>query len=580
MSSTSALDASTQAVSPALIMTLPSGSPQGSALPRRFAAACFAREVAMFQPSELRRPGESRALRRTPFHPAGVSSGRKPAPRIAIMSRPAGSRRTGHIVVCGDDSLAVRLVEELRRLDERVVAVVPSADNEVGSEIAARGAELVVGVSPHVHLLRRAGVATARAIAIVHEDDVGNIQTALAAEELNPGLRIVLRMFNSGLGQHLERLFGNGVALSASGMAAPAFVSAAMGESGVQYVEVAGRVLAAGPRGAVSGVPVAVLADTSGSRTTLLPPAGNVVLAPAGAASRRQRARHAFGALAAARQLIDRRLRLVLAAFAGLALVTTLLFAGRFGWYDAISLVTATGSPNLNLESQPLPLRIAAAAVQLLGLVVVVLVGARLVRVLGGVRGKLSSHIVVCGLGNVGVKVVQTLRQRGMPVVAVERNEDRSTVATARRLGAAVVIGDATLDETLRSAQVQRCRAVIAVTSDDVANLEAGLVARGHNPDARIVLRLFDTELAGQVDRKMGLGISRSVSILAAPSFAAAVLEQRVTAMIPVNRRVLLTTEVSVEPGSAAGGAAVSTLDQEGAVRVLAVRSGTGRWEW
>jgi len=505
------------------------------------------------------------------------------------MSRPAGSRRTGHIVVCGDDSLAVRLVEELRRLDERVVAVVPSAEDEVGSEIAARGAELVVGVSPHVHLLRRAGVATARAIAIVHEDDVGNIQTALAAEELNPGLRIVLRMFNSGLGQHLERLFGNGVALSASGMAAPAFVSAAMGESGVQYVEVAGRVLAAGPRGAVSGVPVAVLADTSGSRTTLLPPAGNVVLAPAGAASRRQRARHAFGALAAARQLIDRRLRLVLAAFAGLALVTTLLFAGRFGWYDAISLVTATGSPNLNLESQPLPLRIAAAAVQLLGLLVValltavvvdVLVGARLVRVLGGVRGKLSGHIVVCGLGNVGVKVVQTLRQRGMPVVAVERNEDRSTVATARRLGAAVVIGDATLDETLRSAQVQRCRAVIAVTSDDVANLEAGLVARGHNPDARIVLRLFDTELAGQVDRKMGLGISRSVSILAAPSFAAAVLAQRVTALIPVNRRVLLTTEVSVEPGSAAGGAAVSTLDQEGAVRVLAVRSGTGRWEW
>src|SRR6266498_4134896 len=264
----------------------------------------------------------------------------------------------------------------------------------------------------------------------------------------------------------------------------------------------------------------------------------------------------------------------------------------------ATSRMASTVSPTwsrMNAEpldehfKDPLPLRIAAAAVQLLGLLVValltavvvdVLVGARLVRVLGGVRGKLSGHIVVCGLGNVGVKVVQTLRQRGMPVVAVERNEDRSTVATARRLGAAVVIGDATLDETLRSAQVQRCRAVIAVTSDDVANLEAGLVARGHNPDARIVLRLFDTELAGQVDRKIGLGISRSVSILAAPSFAAAVLEQRVTAMIPVNRRVLLTTEVPVEPGSAAGGAAVSTLDQEGAVRVLAVRSGTGRWEW
>jgi voltage-gated potassium channel Kch len=506
------------------------------------------------------------------------------------MSRPPiRARRSGHIVVCGDDSLAVRLVEELRRLDERVVAILPSADDEVGTEIAALGAEVVVGVAPHEHALRRAETQTARAVAIVHEDDVGNIQTALAAEELNPGLRIVLRMFNAGLGHHLERLFGNGVALSASGMAAPAFVAAAMGESGVEYIEMADRVLAAGPRSVVPGTPIAVLADTVGRETVLLPVTGDMVLAPAGNATRRQRVRRSLSGLAAARQLVDRRLRMVLVAFAGLAAVTTLLFAGRFGWYDAVSLVTATGSPNLDLEQQPLPLRVAAAVVQLLGLLVValmtavvvdVLVGARLVRVLGGVRGKLSDHVVVCGLGNVGIKVVEALRQRGLPVVAVERNEDRSTVATARRVGAAVIIGDATLDETLRSAQVARCRAVIAVTSDDVANLEAGLVAHGHNPSARIVLRLFDADLAAQVDRVMGLGISRSVSFLAAPAFAAAVLEQRVTATIPVNRRVLLATELPVGPGSRADGATLASLDDVGAVRVLAVRPVGGRWEW
>jgi Trk K+ transport system NAD-binding subunit len=396
-------------------------------------------------------------------------------------------------------------------------------------------------------------------------------------------------MFNAGLGHHLERLFTNCSALSASGMAAPAFVAAAMDETGVEYVEVAGRVLAAGPRAAVPGTPVAVLADTGRPETRLLPATGDMVLAPAAGASRRQRARRSLTVVAILRQLIDRRLRLVLAAFAGLAAATALLFAGRFDWYDAISLVTATGSPNLDVERQPLVLRIAAAVVQLLGLVVVALltavvvdalVGARLARVLGGVRGKLTGHLVVCGLGNVGIRVVETLRQRGLPVVAVERNEARSTVVTARRLGAAVVIGDATLEETLRSAQVARCQAVIAVTSDDVANLETGLVARGHNPQARIVLRLFDTELAGQVDRTMGLGVSRSVSFLAAPSFAAAVLEQRVTGMIAVNRRVLLTTEVPVAAGSRADGAALSTVDKEGLVRVLAVRTGAGRWEW
>jgi Trk K+ transport system NAD-binding subunit len=504
------------------------------------------------------------------------------------MSKPA-AQRTGHVVVCGDDTLAVRVVEELSRMDTRVVALLPSAEDEIGTEIAALGAEVLETSSAHEHALRRARVQQARAIVIVHEDDVGNIRIALTAEELNPGLRIVLRMFNAGLGEHLEQLFGNGVAISASGMAAPAFVSAALGETGVQFVEVGDRVLAAGPREHVRGTQLAVLADTTAGEPELLPVTGNLVLGTAGDGSVRQRVHRSLSAVAAVRHLVDRRLRSVLAAFAGLAVGTTLLFSGRFGWYDAISLVTATGSSELDLDDQPLWLRALAAMVQLLGLLVVALltavvvdglVGARLARVLGGVRGRLKDHVVVCGLGNVGVKVVRALRQRGLPVVAVELNEDRPTVPTARRLGAAVVIGDATLEETLRSAQVERARAVIAVTSDDVANLEAGLVAHSRNESARIVLRLFDTGLASQVDRLLGLPVSRSVSFLAAPAFAAAALERRVSATIPVGRRVLLTTELPVAPGCTVDGQLLSTMEQPGAARVLAVRPVGGRWEW
>jgi Trk K+ transport system NAD-binding subunit len=500
------------------------------------------------------------------------------------------AQRPGHVVVCGDDTLAVRVVEELARMDTDVVALLPSAENEIGTDITALGAEVIQTSSAHEQALRKAGILTARSIVIVHEDDVGNIRTALTAEELNPGVRIVLRMFNAGLGEHLEQLFRNGIAISASGMAAPAFVSAALGESSdIQFIEVADRVLVVGPRDRVRGTQLAVLADTAGTEPELLPAVGgDLVLGTAGDGIR-QRARRSLMAVTAVRHLVDRRLRIVLAAFLGLAVATTLAFSGRFGWYDAISLVTATGSPDLHVEDQPTSLRVVAAAVQLLGLLVVALltavvvdglVGARLARVLGGVRGRLRDHVVVCGLGNVGVKVVRALRQRGFTVVAVERQEDRSTVATARRLGAAVVIGDATLEETLRSAQVERARAVIAVTSDDVTNLETGLVAHSRNTGARIVLRLFDAGLATQVDRLLGLPVSRSVSFLAAPAFAAAALERRVSATIPVGRRVLLTAELPVSRGSTVDGAALSTVDKPGQVRVLAVRPAGGRWEW
>jgi voltage-gated potassium channel Kch len=494
----------------------------------------------------------------------------------------------GHVVVCGDDTLAVRVVEELLAMGAEVVALLPTADDEIGTDIAALGAKVLVAGGVQEQSLRKTRIEEARAIVIVHEDDVGNIRTALAAEELNPGIRLVLRMFNAGLGTHLEQLFQDAVAISASGMAAPAFVSAALGESDVQLVEVADRVLVAGPRELVRGSHLTVLADTGGGQPVLLPTRGDLVLGTGGEGIG-QRARRSLAAVAAVRHLVDRRLRAVLAAFLALAIATTLAFSGRFGWYDAISLVTATGSPDLHVEDQPTALRAVAAAAQLLGLVVValltavvvdVLVGARLARVLGGVRGRLSDHVVVCGLGNVGVKVVRALRQRGIQVVVVERDEDRFTVPIARRLGAAVVIGDATLEETQRAAQVERARAVIAVTSDDVANLETGLVAHAANREARIVLRLFDARLATQVDRLLGLSVSRSVSFLAAPAFAAAALERRVSGTIAVGRRVLVTTELPVSAGSIVDGKLLSTMDKSGLARVLAVRPAAGRWDW
>ena len=89
-----------------------------------------------------------------------------------------------------------------------------------------------------------------------------------------------------------------------------------------------------------------------------------------------------------------------------------------------------------------------------------------------------SGHIIVCGLGNVGFRVVEELIRQEERVVAIERKRDNPFISTARRLGVAVIVGDAGVAEVLRQANSGRAKAVVAATDNELANLEVALLAR------------------------------------------------------------------------------------------------------
>ncbi|HZC25785.1 MAG TPA: NAD-binding protein, partial [Actinopolymorphaceae bacterium] len=233
--------------------------------------------------------------------------------------------------------------------------------------------------------------------------------------------------------------------------------------------------------------------------------------------------------------------------------------------------------------------RLLGVAVQLLGLVMMSLVtaaivdafvGASLARSLGVLRGRPRGHMVVAGLGTVGTKVAEQLHERGFNVIGIEGDPHKPGVASARALRIPVLIGDVSNDAILHEARLHRCRALLAVTNDDVANVQAGLYARERNPDARIVLRLFDHDFAARVQERLGLGTTRSVSILAAPAFATKLLQRRIDATVPAGRRVLLVTEVPVGDASPVDGGLLGDLAEPGRVRILAHRAVDGQWVW
>ncbi|MDO9443830.1 MAG: potassium channel protein [Dehalococcoidia bacterium] len=107
-------------------------------------------------------------------------------------------------------------------------------------------------------------------------------------------------------------------------------------------------------------------------------------------------------------------------------------------------------------------------------------------RVRGKVR-KMDGHVIVCGFGRVGAEVARELAARNSPFVIVDKDPEALTASEWPHLPA--VVGDATEEQVLRDAGVERAEALIAAADSDVENTYIVLVARALNPNIFIVAR-------------------------------------------------------------------------------------------
>ncbi len=101
--------------------------------------------------------------------------------------------------------------------------------------------------------------------------------------------------------------------------------------------------------------------------------------------------------------------------------------------------------------------------------------------------GELDRHFVVCGYGQIGVRLTAELAQAGADFVVVERDPARAQAA--RDDGRLVVEGDATDDAVLHAARVDRARGLATVISDDAENLYIIVSSRALNPGIAVVAR-------------------------------------------------------------------------------------------
>ncbi len=488
----------------------------------------------------------------------------------------------GPVLLCGLGKVGWRVLDALRAAGLPVAVVDLHAQPD---DPRLAGLTYTRGDIRSPDVLLAAGVVAARGVLIVTSDDLANVSAALLVRKLNPDCRVVVRMFNQSLIPRLGAAVRNTTALSVSALTAPLLVlSALTGEAlaAFQVGDVSQQVVELKVREGDQLAGLTAHAAAARHQLLALEPDGDRVLAPgdrlvvcgrpdeleplladaAGLGGVRWAGRLRRFARAVRRSflLIDWPVRAGgLVLFATL-LLSTLVFRYHLGtgwadgFYQTVSVV-ATGA-DLHGDKQGGPAKVFLGALKLVGAALLAGVTALLTQYLiraklGGVleAGRIpdGGHVVVCGLGNVGFRCVEELVRLGRPVVAVEKVNDNPFAATVRRMGVPVLVGDATVPAVLRQVRAGTARAVIAATSDELANLEIGLLVRAAHPGQRVVVRLADADFAAAVREAADIRYAVSVPALAAPAFVAALLGDRVQALVTAHGRTLAVVELAVD---------------------------------
>jgi voltage-gated potassium channel len=179
------------------------------------------------------------------------------------------------------------------------------------------------------------------------------------------------------------------------------------------------------------------------------------------------------------------------------------------------------------------------------------------------------NHVILCGIGSVGFRILEELIAMGQEVVAIERNAQSTYLSRARDLGATILLGDATVEATLLQAGLDNARAVIAATDNDIANLETVLDARRMKPGIRVVMRIFDHNTAQKLKEAFGVE-TLSSSSLSAPTFALSALGTDILGSVRVGSSLWVTARFLVSEGSSWCQQSIAQISKLHGVVVLA----------
>lgn len=417
--------------------------------------------------------------------------------------------------------------------------------------LTARGIDTRHLDDPSDSELRQALTADVTGVAVLLHDDIRALRYSLVVERVRPGVRLFVAMFDGTARRQLERSVANSVVLSPASIAVPSIVAAAVAP---QHVAVR--------RAGTSTERQWVTVDAEPGVTQARIEAFRVDPAV--------RSRGRLGIMRGQLHPYDSGSAVLLGGAWGLLLVIAidtivgLQHGGSLvrSLYDATRTTATISAPELQ-DSIGLLLWATTAAILVMGLtaafaagIVHHLISGRHVALVGRRVVPRSGHVIIAGMGQVGLRLAQELRALGVAVVGIERSASAAALPLARDLGIPVIIGDATSSRVLRRAGLREAVSIVAAGSEERDNIAVAVSALGTSPDARVVLRAGADDAIDETRSLFHIGSALDVNGLTSAFVAEAVSDEAPYAVVAVDGELL-------------------ALDAEGAITSVATGSVT-----
>ncbi|MDX2232807.1 MAG: NAD-binding protein [Leptolyngbyaceae cyanobacterium bins.349] len=470
------------------------------------------------------------------------------------------------IIVCGLDATGYKIFRLLKQQGARVVGI-------HNRPLLGEGDDVIIGDLQAATTLLEAGIREAQTLVLTDEEDGVNLGVLMQARVLNPRIRIVNRLFNTSLGDRLDHTLPDHITMSVAALAAPIFAFSALGDAAIgqlrlfhqtwpihqvhinethpwlgrslsdlwddrnrmliYYLPAHGRMdlVSAVVQGRVLEVGDRLIVGTKPNMRTA--PQRSLTLQLAKLATGFKYLRQHSQALLGSTLLL-----LIIVLFSALFYLSSTLDKSLIdALYFSVSMITGAGDSLIRVNGASDSLKIFTVFTMLVGAAIIGLsyallndfiLGTRFDHFWEAARIPHRNHFVVCGLGGLGMQIVQHLHSCGHEVVVIEKDPNCRFLTAVRSQKIPVIQGDTTLPTSLKSANFERAQALLAVTSTDTVNLETALNAKGLNPKVPVIVRYQDPEFAWMAQLVFDFDAVLSPADLVAPAFAAAALGGRV----------------------------------------------------
>ena len=179
------------------------------------------------------------------------------------------------------------------------------------------------------------------------------------------------------------------------------------------------------------------------------------------------------------------------------------------------------------------------------------------------VASTMHNHIIVVGLGHVGIRVIRELVVLDQDVAVIQRDEHEDHFEEARGYEIPIIRGDARRPETLEKAGIDKAMSIIVCTGDDLANLQVVSAVRNLRPEhLRVVVRMFNDQFARNLAEGLGIDAVISSSAMSAPAFAGAATGTEIVQTFTVEAKSLAMSRIVVKEGSKLDGIDIRSLER------------------